>query len=78
MQNQHHNKIYALDFLLRWESQKSTELSVFHKCCLIMQTAINPINFILLFNYGELNTVFWTKHLISNYFNDFKWISYNE
>jgi hypothetical protein len=43
-----------------------------------MQTASNPINFILLFNYGDLNTVIWTKHLISDYFNHFKWISYKE
>ena len=64
IKHEHYNTIYALTFLLRWESQKSTERSVYHKLCVPYKTAINHIHFVLLFSSAEWNTVLWTGHLI--------------
>ena len=64
IKHEYHNKMYAFAFLLRWESQKiNRPISVSQIVCSI-QTAINPINFILLFTSGEWNTMLWTGHFI--------------
>ena len=45
---EHHNQMYALAFLLRWENQKSTELSVYHKLCVPFK---QPLTLLILFCY---------------------------
>jgi hypothetical protein len=55
----------CLNFLIALRKSKiNRAISVSQIMCSI-QTAINPINFALLFSSGEWNTVLWTGHLIN-------------
>ena len=47
-------KCMLMDFISDWYIMCSS------------QTAINPVNTILLLNYWECNTLFWAKHFIKN------------
>jgi hypothetical protein len=48
IKHEHYNTIYALTFLLRWECQKSTERSVYHKLCVPYK---QPLTLFILFCY---------------------------
>jgi hypothetical protein len=48
IKHEHYNTIYALTFLLRWESQKSTERSEYHKLCVPYK---QPLTLLILLWY---------------------------
>jgi hypothetical protein len=54
IKHEHHKKIYAFAILLRWESQKATELSVYHKVC---DAYKQPLTLLILFCYLLLENV---------------------
>jgi hypothetical protein len=57
IKHEHYNTIYALAFLLRWESKKiNIAISVSQIMCSI-QTAINPIHFSFQTKYAEQNVM---------------------
>ena len=64
IKHEHHKKIYAFAILNTLRKSKSNRAISLSQSMWCIQTAINSINFILLFTSGECNTVLWTGHFI--------------